>query len=1096
MLKLILSIFRNFIIVPLLLAARVAYSNAIESDTLLVKYGDNIKASIDLIGEIDIYNFEGNAGDMVVIQMASKKNNFGSQIELLGPDGKLMASDSTFYGGALGLARIEGIRLPSSGKYTIKAMEQKNDQTGDYNLSLQRTFGPSNATFIRYNTTLSSSIDQLAEIDAFVFEGSPGDKIVIQMTSKNGMGGRIELYKPDGTLIKSSRVLSGFARIDNVTLDRSGKFTLFVMSAHADFTLPYGLTLQRTFNVPNAISLTYNSTISQSIEQLAEIDAYAFKGKSGDIIIVQMASEAGIGGQIELYGPNGALIITKRRILGTTRIDTLTLRVSGAYTIFVTSPQADLMLPYGLTLQRTFEPPGAILLNFDEPVTSSIAQLSEIDIYTFEADSHDTVSIFMRDIEQTSFEPQIELFSVNGSRITSATDNDIAIISNFIVPESGIYTIFAMDQNGYRMGEYEIGVHFITKNSMDFGEWHSFRVDPGLAFTANVAVPDVERLFVLLKKNTSIGYTGTWDGSIEILKGNERIAYQSGRSDYGIQITEPVSGTYTVVIRGDQSGKGIIKFSSALDTLNLGEWKISEILRPYGFDWLQLDVPPNQKTLYLQTEGFGLWSSLDVYYDSLGNSDQHWVFANFGAGYHIEGQIEYPAAGRYYLRYMDSAVITGDTTQVRQYLIFADAQYNNQPSPSQPIIIDLSTYNGGTTGIVTVIAYGTGFSTSATVSLKRNGFPDALPDTSIVDSVGREIAVVFDLSSAEPGEWSFVVTNPDSQIAIAKNPFIIESGGNHDMWVEIAGKDKIRRGRFQRYIFRYGNRGNINAIGVPLWIAGIPTSSVIKYGANIIPLPLADGTFADGWEDVPLAYDIDGEFVIPLLFPVIPPGTTEEIELSINTSSKKQFVLRAWTTRPFYSSPIDPQVYECIRKILETVIPSGGCLGSFFEELSKGLIDTYYILFRNHDPKLSSFANALWNLLTSCGENLLKAEKLKEINEIIGDFMSGAGIGAECDIAFPNDPEAGLPIDPVGSTTPEDKYGPTGYDPASTTITKLQRFVQKNKQFFYRIDFWNKEDATAPAQEVFILDTLDIDFAISSFEFQEIGFLKWNIPLE
>ena len=50
--------------------------------------------------------------------------------------------------------------------------------------------------------------------------------------------------------------------------------------------------------------------------------------------------------------------------------------------------------------------------------------------------------------------------------------------------------------------------------------------------------------------------------------------------------------------------------------------------------------------------------------------------------------------------------------------------------------------------------------------------------------------------------------------------------------------------------------------------------------------------------------------------------------------------------------------------------------------------------------------------------------------------------------------------------------------------------------FNYRIDYWNKEDATAPAAIVYIRDTLDTDFDLTSFNFTEVGFLKWSASLE
>jgi len=85
-------------------------------------------------------------------------------------------------------------------------------------------------------------------------------------------------------------------------------------------------------------------------------------------------------------------------------------------------------------------------------------------------------------------------------------------------------------------------------------------------------------------------------------------------------------------------------------------------------------------------------------------------------------------------------------------------------------------------------------------------------------------------------------------------------------------------------------------------------------------------------------------------------------------------------------------------------------------------------------------------------------------------------------------------IEPVSSTTPEDKVGPLGV--AVSGFSGLQKYVKGDEAHAYRIDFWNHESATAPAQEVFILDTLDVSLDDSSLDFVGVGFREWSVPLE
>jgi RHS repeat-associated protein len=82
------------------------------------------------------------------------------------------------------------------------------------------------------------------------------------------------------------------------------------------------------------------------------------------------------------------------------------------------------------------------------------------------------------------------------------------------------------------------------------------------------------------------------------------------------------------------------------------------------------------------------------------------------------------------------------------------------------------------------------------------------------------------------------------------------------------------------------------------------------------------------------------------------------------------------------------------------------------------------------------------------------------------------------------------------SHTPEDKFGPTGYDPPGTPEGSEVRYVAAGQTFHYRVEFWNKEDAPVPTQDAIIEDVLDPNvFDLDTFEFTHIGFLKWDVPL-
>jgi hypothetical protein len=87
-------------------------------------------------------------------------------------------------------------------------------------------------------------------------------------------------------------------------------------------------------------------------------------------------------------------------------------------------------------------------------------------------------------------------------------------------------------------------------------------------------------------------------------------------------------------------------------------------------------------------------------------------------------------------------------------------------------------------------------------------------------------------------------------------------------------------------------------------------------------------------------------------------------------------------------------------------------------------------------------------------------------------------------------------VDAITSISPEDKYGPSGYDIPGTPATQLKHWIPTDRPLDYRIDFWNKENAPAATVDVIITDTLDSNLDWSTFKFTEIGFLDWRVELE
>ena len=82
------------------------------------------------------------------------------------------------------------------------------------------------------------------------------------------------------------------------------------------------------------------------------------------------------------------------------------------------------------------------------------------------------------------------------------------------------------------------------------------------------------------------------------------------------------------------------------------------------------------------------------------------------------------------------------------------------------------------------------------------------------------------------------------------------------------------------------------------------------------------------------------------------------------------------------------------------------------------------------------------------------------------------------------------------SRTPEDKFGPAGYDASGVQGSAGVRYVGSGHDFSYQIEFWNKADAEVATQDAVIMDPLDPDvFDLSTLEITRVGLLAWDLPL-
>jgi len=207
-------------------------------------------------------------------------------------------------------------------------------------------------------------------------------------------------------------------------------------------------------------------------------------------------------------------------------------------------------------------------------------------------------------------------------------------------------------------------------------------------------------------------------------------------------------------------------------------------------------------------------------------------------------------------------------------------------------IKSINVNHGGNSGQVTVYVYGGGFTPGTTFKLSRNGYSDIIGDTTIIPFMGA-IRSTFDLTGKQPGEWDVVVEIPGDTIITVPNGFTIEGGIPADPWVDVIGRDKVLYNRWYSYDITYGNNGNVDALGVPLWIV-VSNAEGIEVNFSGFELVLPKAAIDSGWtqmkDSVPTYFDTtymgSNMRFYPFYIPVIPAGQTEIVKMLIEKGAE------------------------------------------------------------------------------------------------------------------------------------------------------------------------------------------------------------------
>lgn len=236
----------------------------------------------------------------------------------------------------------------------------------------------------------------------------------------------------------------------------------------------------------------------------------------------------------------------------------------------------------------------------------------------------------------------------------------------------------------------------------------------------------------------------------------------------------------------------------------------------------------------------------------------------------------------------------------------------------------------GNTGDATLFVYGAGFDSKTRVYL-INKLGTRIEATRIQHYKLDALKCVFDLRGKQTGLYDVVAEFSDKEYRLS-NSFIIEEGQKAEPFVKIDGRDRILFGRWQTYNLTFGNKGNVDAVGVPLVLIVSENSGLeVEFPEVLLnqnPILQEDTNYQNTWKNLPDYFKLNNLFdeafngrVYYFYIPSIPANYTGSAKVKIKTNENIQ--LYAWVTEPYFASPLDPRVEWCIRLAILKAIKDG-----------------------------------------------------------------------------------------------------------------------------------------------------------------------------
>jgi uncharacterized repeat protein (TIGR01451 family) len=384
---------------------------------------------------------------------------------------------------------------------------------------------------------------------------------------------------------------------------------------------------------------------------------------------------------------------------------------------------------------------------------------------------------------------------------------------------------------------------------------------------------------------------------------------------------------------------------------------------------------------------------------------------------------------------------------------------------AERVLQSVSPSHGGNSGTISVSVAGEELASAAALYLSGPGPSNPVGTALVASPDGTRLDAIFDLTNAAPGIWDLYMEAFDEQNASLLNAFTVEVPEAPLLRVSLLGPSLVRSNYPASYDIVVENAGNVDAVAVPLWFAGLPLSATVEPVFTVATVPSGGGE--PDWSGAPLTLTgTEGQY-LSLLLPRVPPGVTVRRVNVTTPGTVGSFELRAGVT-PGWSEDV-PALVACLASQGVTVaLP---CVGGELSTLSSYLSAHPELAAVNG---VGAWAREAWRCEAAGSLPAAVADAEQVLDVLVAGIEQPAPLPGPCTEAAGPRWRTRLLVTVVGAVDPNEKL-------SDSTLVSLERRVP------YTIRFENL--GTAAAQRVTVVDTIDTSVLdVNTVQLGEISF--------